>query len=526
MLWCVTRPDLFAPALSQAGLKSDRVIYLEGGDDKTVLACFEEGLRHGGLGAVVAEVARLPMTASRRLQLAAEGSGTLGIALRRWRRQTEASDFGQPTAATSRWRVSALPSTPLPVPGVGQPRWLVELIRCRAGELAKEGQAAPLNEPGVSGHIFVSVEMSRSKWMIGLHSPLADKISLHTVACGDVDGVLELVRRVSARLEGAGDSRSTVIVCYEAEYEGFWLHRRLNALSIRVVVIDPASLLVDRRAKRAKTDRIDARSMIRALMAFARGEQRVLSEVHVPTVEQDDARRTLRERQRLVQERTAHTNRVKGLLKTQGVMDFDPRAADAAARLDKIVTGDGRPLGICLKREIVRELERLALAMKQISQIEAERDAVVEEGRQGEDTAAGQKLDATMIAILNRLKGIGANDATLLVREAFWRDFRNRRELGGWSGFAPSPWASGSVSRDQGITKAGPPMLRAHMIQIAWRWLFWQPGSDLSKWFQRRTNGTTGRVRRIMVVALARKLLIALWRYATAGIIPNGAIVT
>jgi protein ImuA len=136
VLWCLTRPDLFAPALSQAGLKSDRVIYLEGGDEKTVLACFEEGLRHGGLGAVVAEVARLPMTASRRLQLAAERSGTIGIALRRWRRQTEAADFGQPTAATTRWRVSALPSTPLPVAGVGRPRWLVELIRCRAGESA------------------------------------------------------------------------------------------------------------------------------------------------------------------------------------------------------------------------------------------------------------------------------------------------------------------------------------------------------------------------------------------------------
>jgi protein ImuA len=137
VLWCVTRPDLFAPALSQAGLKSDRLIYLEGGDDKTVLTCFEEGLRHGGLGAVVAEVARLPMTASRRLQLAAESSGIIGIALRRWRRQTEASDFGQPTAATTRWRVSALPSTALPVPGVGRPRWLVELLRCRAGESAE-----------------------------------------------------------------------------------------------------------------------------------------------------------------------------------------------------------------------------------------------------------------------------------------------------------------------------------------------------------------------------------------------------
>lgn len=161
-----------------------------------------------------------------------------------------------------------------------------------------------------------------------------------------------------------------------------------------------------------------------------------------------------------------------------------------------------------------------------MSQIEAERDAVVEEGRKGEGAVAERKCEATMIAILNRLKGIGANDATLLVREAFWRDFRNRREVGGWSGFAPSPWASGSVSRDQGITKAGPPMLRAHMIQITWRWLFWQPDSDLSKWFQKRTDGATGRMRRIMVVALARKLLIALWRYATTGTIPSGAIVT
>ena len=136
VLWCITRPDLFAPALAQAGLSSDRVVYLEAGDDKTVLACMEEGLRHGGLGAVVAEVARLTMTASRRLQLAAEGTGTIGIALRRWRRHTEAADFGQPTAAMTRWRISMLPSEPLPVPGIGRHRWLVELIRARAGDSA------------------------------------------------------------------------------------------------------------------------------------------------------------------------------------------------------------------------------------------------------------------------------------------------------------------------------------------------------------------------------------------------------
>lgn len=375
--------------------------------------------------------------------------------------------------------------------------------------------------------IFIAVEMSRSKWVIGAHSALADKIALHGVACGDVDALLGLIDRMRARLSSAGAVPPPILVCYEAGYEGFWLHRRLSAEGIRVVVIDPASLLVDRRAKRAKTDRIDARAMVRALMAWARGERQVLSEVRVPTVEQEDARRGLRERQRLVKERTAHGNRIKGLLKTQGIMDFDPRAPDAVARLEALVTGDGRPIGPCLKREILRELERLALVMRQIAQVEADRDAVarVSTPQAGNDVAGPERVPA-MIALLARLKGIGLNDATILAREAFWRDFRNRREVGGWSGLAPSPWASGSVSRDQGITRAGPPMLRAQMIQMSWRWLFWQPDSELARWYRKRTEGATGRMRRIMVVALARKLLVALWRYATSGLVPRGAIVT
>lgn len=390
----------------------------------------------------------------------------------------------------------------------------------REAEIIAQVEGAP-----TGGDIFVSVEMSRSKWVVGIHTPAADKIALHAMACGDVNALLALIDRARSRL-GASVDGPSVIVCYEAGYEGFWLHRRLTALGIRVVVIDPASLLVDRRAKRAKTDRIDARGMVRALMAWARGERQVLSEVRVPTVGQDDARRGLRERQRLVKERTAHGNRIKGLLKTQGIMDFDPRAADAVARLDALVTGDGRPLGPCLKREITRELERLALVVRQIVQVEAERDAVVRDSDHQADPAVEPVRDTRMIASLNRLKGIGMNDATILAREAFWRGFRNRREIGGWSGLAPAPWASGSVSRDQGITKAGPPMLRAHMIQMSWRWLFWQPDSDLARWYRKRTEGATGRMRRIMVVALARKLLVALWRYATTGMVPGGAIVT
>jgi transposase len=375
------------------------------------------------------------------------------------------------------------------------------------------------------GTIFVSVEMSRSKWMIGVKTPLADKIALHGIAWGDVTALLELIERAGRRVGVAGVSSPRIVVCYEAGYEGFWLHRHLSTLGIRVVVIDPASLLVDRRAKRAKTDRIDARGLIRALMAHVRGEHHVLSEVRVPTAEQEDERRLLRERQRLVQERTAHTNRIKGLLKTQGIIDFDPRAAAAPRRLDDVVTGDGRPLGDRLKRELVRELARLALVMEQIEKVEVERDAVVEQGQQQEDTVPEQRDQAAaMIALLNRLKGIGTNDASILVREAFWRNFSNRRELGSWSGLAPSPWASGSVSRDQGITRAGPPILRAQMLQITWRWLFWQPNSELAQWFRKRTAGASGRMRRIMAVALARKLLVALWRYATTGLIPRDAV--
>jgi transposase len=165
--------------------------------------------------------------------------------------------------------------------------------------------------------------------------------------------------------------------------------------------------------------------------------------------------------------------------------------------------------------------------MRQIAQVEAERDAVARESvtQAGNDVATSERAPA-MIALLAKLKGIGLNDATVLAREAFWRNFRNRRELGGWSGLAPSPWASGSVSRDQGITKAGPSMLRAQIIQMSWRWLFWQPDSHLAGWYRKRTEGATGRMRRIMMVALARKLLIALWRYATSGLVPRGAIVT
>jgi len=212
---------------------------------------------------------------------------------------------------------------------------------------------------------------------------------------------------------------------------------------------------------------------------------------------------------------------------TQGIVGFDPRARDAAGGLDALLTGDGRRLGPRLREEIVRELRRLNLVMEQLAVIEAERDAVArgETSTTPASDADAVDPDHTMIAALNRLKGIGTNDASVLVREAFWRNFNNRREVAAWSGLAPTPWSSGATARDQGITKAGPPVVRSHLIQISSRWLQWQPQSGLAQWFQQRTQGATGRVRRVMIVALASKLLVSLWRFATISVVPSGAVV-
>ena len=375
--------------------------------------------------------------------------------------------------------------------------------------------------------IFIAVEMSRSKWVVGAHVPTSDKVSIYTMDWGDTAALFSLIDRLRSRAAGMLGADIPILCCYEAGYEGFWLYRLLTAAGHRVLGIDPASLLVNRRAKRAKTDRIDAKAMIRALMAFNRGEDQVLSAVHIPTIEQDDQRRLMRERQRLVKERTAHSNRIKGLLMTQGIIGFDPRGRDAIRQLDDLVTGDGRRLGPRLKDELRRELVRLRLVMDQLTAVEAERDTIAraEKAAAPSTEEARADLDAKMIAALSRIRGVGTNDASVLVREAFWRKFNNRREIAAWSGFAPTPWASGATSKDQGITKAGPAGFRAHMIQISWRWLQFQPHSRLAQWFNERTNGASGRMRRIMIVALARKIMVALWRYATTGLVPTGTVV-
>jgi transposase len=303
-----------------------------------------------------------------------------------------------------------------------------------------------------------------------------------------------------------------VVACHEAGYDGFWLHRLLVARGIANQVIDPASLLVNRRARRRKTDRIDLAGLLRTLMAWHRGEPQVCSMVRVPRLEEEDHRRRGRERERLVKERVQHLGRIKGLLMTQGIRDFRPARRGWPERLGLLRTGDGQPLPSCLRAEIARECRRLALVDEMLDELERERDA------EGDGKAPHQ------VAQLARLRGIGPTSAHLLAGEVFHRDFANRRQVAGYLGLEPSPWQSDQADREQGISKAGNRRARRVAIELAWLWLQYQPDSGLSRWFKDRVGAAKGRVRRIMVVALARKLVVALWRYLASGIVPEGAV--
>ena len=359
--------------------------------------------------------------------------------------------------------------------------------------------------------LFVALEPSKAKWLVGLHSPAAGKISRHTIAGGDAPALLALIEAGRRRAEASLGGQVRVVACHEAGYDGFWLHRLLVAHGIANQVIDPASLLVNRRARRRKTDRIDLAGLLRTLMAWHRGEPQVCSMVRVPSPEEEDRRRRGRERERLVKERVQHLGRVKGLLMTQGVRDFQPARRGWRDRLEALRTGDGRPLPDCLKAEIARECRRLALVDEMLGELERERDAA-------SDGKAPQQA-----ALLTKLRGIGPTSAHLLAGEVFHRDFANRRQVAAYLGLEPSPWQSGQVDQDQGISKAGDRRARRVALELAWLWLQHQPDSALSRWFKDRVGVAKGRVRRIMVVALARKLIVALWRYLASGVVPEGA---
>lgn len=363
--------------------------------------------------------------------------------------------------------------------------------------------------------VYVAFELSKAKWLLGVVLPGAKKLSRYTIAGGDVAALA--VRLAEWRRKAAlGGKPVRMLSCYEAGFDGHWLHRWLTDQGVINHEIDPSSIEVNRRARRAKTDRIDLERMMRALLDLVRGEPQACRVVHVPSVEDEDRKRRSRGRERLLKERTAHTNRIKGLLHGQGIRDAFPLKPGFVKSLDGARTGDGRLLPSGLKQEIVYEHERLGLVNKQLALLEASSKA---ERR----TAAPGSAEAKVVQLAN-LKGIGPVGGQRLVHEVFYRDFDNRRQVGSYIGLTGTPYNSGSSVREQGIGKAGNRRARETAIEIAWLWLNHQPDSELSSWFRKRVGDIKGRIRRIAIVAMTRKLMVALWRYLNTGVVPTGAV--
>ena len=313
------------------------------------------------------------------------------------------------------------------------------------------------------GAIFVSLELSRSSWLITSLSPGGgEKMSKHKVAAADMAALLERFVQLQQKASARTGKKFGIIVIQEAGLDGFWIHRVLQSEGIDSHVVDAASILTSRRRRRAKTDKIDGETLVRTLMAYLRGEPRVCSMVKAPTPDEEDRRRVCRERKTLVAERVKPINRIKGLLFAQGVFDYEPVRRDRRVRLQELQTGDGRPLPVHLRAQIVRELDRLELVLEQLKAVEAERNALL---------AATDDSLATPAAILSQLRGIGPEFAAVLWSEGLYRHFDNRRQLSAYSGLAPTPWQSGSIDHEQGVSKAGNPRLRTTMIQLAWLWL-------------------------------------------------------
>lgn len=375
---------------------------------------------------------------------------------------------------------------------------------------------APITIRTDLGAIFVSLELSRSKWLITSLSPGGgEKMSKHMMAAGNVAEMLARFAELKRKAHARTGTCFPIVVIQEAGLDGFWIHRVLQAEEIESHVVDPASIATSRRRRRAKTDKIDGEALIRALLAYKRGEPRVCAMLRVPTPEEEDRRRISRERKALTKERVGHVNRIKGLLFGQGVAGYEPLHRDRRKQLEALKTGDGRLLPTHLKVQISRELDRLELLLLQIKTVEAERDAML--------LAAAQTVSPAP-AMLRNLKGIGAEFAAVLWAEGLYRHFDNRRQLAAYAGLAPTPWKSGSVDHEQGVSKSGNPRLRTTLIQIAWLWLRHQPRSALALWFEDRVKQNGGRLKKTTIVALARKLLVALWKYVNAGVIIEGAV--
>jgi transposase len=363
--------------------------------------------------------------------------------------------------------------------------------------------------------VYVAFELSKSKWELGVLTPGAEKLSRYRIDGGDLAALCGVLARARAKAERQGKP-VRIVSCYEAGLDGHWLHRWLGENGVVNYTIDASSIEVPRRARRAKTDRLDLALLMRTFRRYLSGERDACSVVRVPTPADEDRKRRTRERERLVKERTAHSNRIKGLLHGQGIRDAMPLKPGFLSALETVRTGDGRPLPAQLKAEIGREHERLLLVHRQIKTLEEENIAA-------HRAPAAGAVEAKAVQ-LAQLRGIGPLIAQVLTNEMFYRDFKNRRQVGSCFGLTDTPYDSGTSRRQQGISKAGNHRARTIAIELAWLWLRHQPGSELSRWFCERVGNAKGLVRKIAIVALARKLMVALWRYLETGLVPTGAV--
>ena len=379
-------------------------------------------------------------------------------------------------------------------------------------------QSAPANTETAFDHdstLVVALELSGKSWEVGAVLPGVARRPRRGLAPRDMVGLLTQIERWKAEAQRAGRTVLRVVLAYEAGRDGFWIARHLQAKGIEVQVMHPASIPVERRGRRVKTDRIDLDMLLRTLLAWLRGEPRVCSMVRIPSVAEEDMRRPERERERLVSERIALENRIENLLCLHGIVGFKPRLKKAAERLDALRCYAGEQVPPDAMNELKRMMVRHRVLSDQLKEIEAAR----------EQAAMAAEPDRTVqqIQMLAGLFGLGLATATGLAREVFCRGFRDRKAIASFVGLTGTPFSSGGTEREQGISKNGNPRIRRLLMQLAWRWQRMQPNSALSCWFVERTGDAKGRIRKIMAVALARKLLVALWRYVETGEVPAGA---
>jgi len=360
--------------------------------------------------------------------------------------------------------------------------------------------------------LYLAFELGKDTWKLGFTIGMAQPPRERTIPAGDVARLQQEIARAKQRFGLLADAH--IMSCYEAGRDGFWLHRYLVAQGITNHVIDSASIEVNRRQRRAKTDRLDVRKLLTMLLRHSAGEQKVWSVVRVPSVDEEDRRQLHREMQTAKQDRTRVINRIKGLLAGHGVQLA--LQGDVEAQLDQMQQWDGAPLPSALRTRLKRAWQQVGFLTAHIQTLEAERRALL---RRREDPVIAQ------VRQLFTLRGIGINSAWLYVMEFFaWRDFQTPKQVGALAGLTPTPYQSGQARRELGIAKAGNRHIRAMAIEIAWAWRRFQPDSALSQWYERRFGAGSARLRKLGIVALARKLLIALWRFVKTGVLPEGAV--